>query len=87
MKKPLNPVIPDYTPRSERNKKEEISLTFNPCINCGKKITEGYYGRWSDSGTCSKSCEMQQVKKERYPPPKGDDHVPVSKREDPIATG
>lgn len=66
MKKPFNPVIPDYTPRSEKKKVEEVILQFNPCCNCGKKITDGYYGRWNESGTCSKTCEKVQEEKPRY---------------------
>lgn len=66
MKKHFNPVIPDYTPRSEKKKVEEVVLIFNPCCNCGKKITDGYYGRWSDGGTCSKTCEKEQFAKPRY---------------------
>lgn len=56
MKKPFNPVIPDYTPKSEKGKKEEVSLIFKPCCNCGKKITDGYYARVQNSGVCSKVC-------------------------------
>lgn len=45
----------DYTPRKE-TKKEEVTLTFNPCCVCSKPITEGYYARVGDSGTCNKTC-------------------------------
>lgn len=79
MKKPFNPVIPDYTPRSEKGKKEEIPLVFNPCCHCGKKITDGYYGRYGDGGVCSKVCNTAQALKPRYPPSKleGEDHASV----------
>ena len=32
---------------------------FEPCLNgaCKKEITEGYYGRWGNYGTCSGKCE------------------------------
>lgn len=32
-------------------------LVFSSCLHCGDKITEGYYGRHGDGGTCCKSCE------------------------------
>lgn len=69
MKKPFNPVIPGYTPRGEKGKKEEVSLVFEPCCHCGKKITDGYYGRYGNGGVCSKVCNIEQEKKPRYPPP------------------
>lgn len=79
MKKPFNPVIPDYTPRSEKKKEEVVSLSFNPCCHCGKAIVQGYYGRWGNAGTCSKTCEKEQEKKPRYPESKleGEDHVSI----------
>ena len=30
------------------------------CMICGTKAL-GYYGRWGDSGTCSRKCEQQAV--------------------------
>lgn len=68
-KRPFNPVIPNYTPRSERNKEVVEHFEYKPCIICGKKITEGYYGSWNDGGTCSRKCEMEQEKKPRFQPP------------------
>lgn len=56
MKRLSNPVIPGYTPKSERAK--EVTLTFEPCCICGKAITQGHYGRWGNGGTCSKKCEL-----------------------------
>ena len=50
----------DYTPRAERNKKEEVILTFKPCCVCGKAITTGYYARWGNGGTCTAKCESIQ---------------------------
>lgn len=77
MKKLFNPVVPDYTPKSERGKKEECHLVFNPCVHCGKKITEGYYGRWGDSGTCCKDHERLHALKPKYPK-EGDNYVSIS---------
>ena len=56
MKRISNPVIPDYTPKQDRVK-EEVKLSFKPCLICNKQIKEGYYGVWIDGGTCSKTCE------------------------------
>lgn len=56
--RPTTPPPADYRPRNEV-KKEEVTLTFNPCVQCGKKITEGYWGRYGDdSGVCSKTCDI-----------------------------
>ena len=41
----------------------EVTLTFNNCVNCGKVITRGYIGRWGESGTCTRECEMAQEAK------------------------
>jgi predicted nucleic acid-binding Zn ribbon protein len=30
------------------------------CIVCTSTIIRGYYGRWGDSGTCSRKCEKTQ---------------------------
>lgn len=43
----------------------EVVLTFNNCVNCGKPITRGYIGRWGESGTCTRECEMAQEAKPR----------------------
>jgi hypothetical protein len=67
MKKPFNPVIPDYTPRADRGKKEEVKLDLKPCCNCGKTISDGYYGRFGDGGVCSKTCNTIQEGKPKYP--------------------
>jgi hypothetical protein len=45
----------DYTPKSERQPKEEPTIPSTPCIIC-QKMTQGY-GRWADGNTCSKDCE------------------------------
>lgn len=65
MKKPFNPALPvDYTPKK---KVEEPKLNFAPCCNCGKIITDGYYGRYGDGGVCSKTCNTEQSKKPKCP--------------------
>lgn len=46
----------DYRPKAEREKDNEVRLVFKPCCNCGKQITQGYFGRWGDGGVCSKKC-------------------------------
>lgn len=66
-----NPVIPDYRPKSE--KVVETPLSFTPCCNpgCdkkGKPITDGYYGRWGNSGTCCGKCENEYKLLPKYPP-------------------
>ncbi len=41
--------------------KEELK----PCIVCTKPVA-AFYGRWGDSGTCSKKCELVQEQKPRF---------------------
>lgn len=53
----------DYTPKKDRDDMKEVTLLFTPCITCGKTILYGYYGRYADSGTCSKKCESEQAQK------------------------
>jgi hypothetical protein len=45
----------DYTPKAK--KEAEVKLIFENCCVCNKPIVEGYYGRWGNGGTCSKTCE------------------------------
>ena len=33
-----------------------------PCVICEKMVT-GFYGRWGNTGTCSKKCEIEQARK------------------------
>lgn len=54
--------IPDYTPREERKKASEPTVTLSNCCVCQKTITDGYYGRHGNGGTCSKKCENSFVK-------------------------
>ena len=61
-KKPFNPVIPNYTPRTER-KETEVTISFEPCCLCGIPIQQGYYGRYGNGGTCSKACETKMSAK------------------------
>ena len=45
----------DYKPIGQHTK-TEVPLVFQPCFVCHKPITEGYYARINNSGTCNKSC-------------------------------
>lgn len=59
----------------EKKKAEADKLTFTPCCVCGKAIGEGFYGRWSTGGTCSKTCEKVQETLPKYPDhPERSDH-------------
>lgn len=49
--------IPDYTPRESKKAVEEPTVALLPCCVCKKTITDGYYGRHGDGGTCNKTCE------------------------------
>ena len=77
MKRLSNPVIPDYTPKSERKVKDE-SLPLKPCIIC-TKISEGY-GAWKDGHTCSRKCELLQEAKPK------DFGEPINKQGDGYAS-
>ena len=57
------PAPPQYQPREERKKEPEVRLRFEPCCLCGNPITQGYYGRWGNGGTCSKTCENKMESK------------------------
>lgn len=55
-----NPVLPvDYRPK-DKGTKEEVTLSFTPCLICKKQIKEGYYGRYGNGGVCSKTCSTVQ---------------------------
>lgn len=54
--------VPDYRPREERKKEEEIILNLKPCLKCGKDITTGYYAHYGSGGVCSKKCNDSFVK-------------------------
>ena len=56
--------VPDYTPKSERQPKEEPSIPSTPCIIC-QRMTQGY-GCWTDGNTCSKDCEVIQEAKPKF---------------------
>ena len=63
MKKPFNPVLPSPI-------KVEGGIRLEPCVECGKPITDGYYGRYGDGGVCSKACDilhMKEKRNERHP--------------------
>jgi hypothetical protein len=49
-----NPV-PDFTPKSERQPKEDEGLPLQPCIICQKMCEP--YAYWEDGQTCSKDHE------------------------------
>ena len=69
MKTPLrNPVLPpvDYTQKKQKPTFE--SLDPVTCMVCQKQA-EGYYSRHEGGGTCSKTCQREQDKKPKYPPP------------------
>jgi len=53
MKKPFNPVIPDYTPKGQR-KVEEETLPPRACMVC-HKATQGY-GVFREGYVCSRKC-------------------------------
>lgn len=48
----------DYRPVSQRKTEDEVNLDLKPCLICGKKITDGYWGRYEDGGVCSKACDI-----------------------------
>ena len=56
-------VVPDFTPKADRQAEKAVTLLFSNCITCGGIIHYGYYGRYGDSGTCSKKCESEQAQK------------------------
>lgn len=44
---------------SQVGKQQQVKLLpVVHCMVCGKAIL-GYYGRWGNSGTCSRSCENE----------------------------
>lgn len=50
-----NPVIPDYTPKKERQQVEDKGLPMKPCLICQKLCQP--YGMWADGQTCNSVCE------------------------------
>jgi hypothetical protein len=56
MPKLRNPVMPESLGKQLLMK----------CMIC-QKDCEGWYGRWQDTGTCSKKCEQVQAAKYPYP--------------------
>lgn len=61
MKNRFKPV-PDYTPKGKPAEKE-VTLSFTPCLVCGKQIVEGFYARYANGGVCSKACNAIQSEK------------------------
>ena len=62
--------LPNPVMYQQKEKPKEISLIFSPCLVCEKIITDGYYGRFSDGGVCSKTCNAIQDKVRKYQQPK-----------------
>jgi hypothetical protein len=54
-------------PLHQAKKEWPETLTFKPCCVCGGIITDGYYGRHGDGGTCSHKCELVKATQPRYP--------------------
>ncbi len=38
---------------------QQVAQTYE-CVNCKKQITQ-FYGRWVNSGTCSRKCEQEHA--------------------------
>jgi len=55
--------------REMKQEKEEAEgwVILSPCLNCGKAITDGYYGAFGEGGVCSKTCCTAQSAKPKYP--------------------
>lgn len=56
--------VPDFTPKSERQSKEEPSIPRTPCIICGTVAPS--YGVWESGNTCCKTCEAIQEAKPKF---------------------
>ena len=53
----------DYSPKKKAI--EEPTLSFSPCVTCGKAIKQGYYAHiGNDGGVCSGKCFKNFVPKE-----------------------
>lgn len=61
MHKLKNPVLPPQF-------KVEQGIKLEPCVECGKPITDGYYGRYGDGGVCSKACDILHMRKRKGDP-------------------
>ena len=59
LKKPGDTTIAQEKPISSGG------LSFNNCLICGGAIIEGYYGRFGDSGVCSKQCYVTYMAQSR----------------------
>lgn len=56
-----NPVL--SVPLFAGSGKNPSGLKLDPCVECGKPIEDGYYGRWGDGGVCSKTCDILHMRK------------------------
>ena len=65
MKRVANPVIPDYRRKEEQRNPEP---PLGNCVECGKPIFDGYFGRWGDGGVCSKTCDILHMRKKESEP-------------------
>ena len=55
--------IPDYSPKKKTL--DEPTLSFSPCMTCGKTIKQGYYAHiGNDGGVCSSKCFKNFIPKE-----------------------
>ena len=48
---------------AEMQEEAKNSVLLEACLVCGKRPQFGYYGRWGDTGTCSRKCEATQQEK------------------------
>jgi hypothetical protein len=65
--------LSDWQEKNKPKKEEEAWVKLKPCCNCGKEITDGYYGRFQEGGVCSKACNAIENAKPKY----GGQHAPV----------
>lgn len=62
MKRLSNPVLPSP-------QKKDDAIKLDPCCECGKPITDGYYGRYAEGGVCSKACDILHMKERKHEKP------------------
>ena len=54
------------TEKPEPPKEQDVPQRL--CCECGKRILDGYYGRYGDGGVCSKTCSILHMKKREGEP-------------------
>ena len=53
--------------RNLRDVQEEYKdAVVGLCVTCEKPCKGGFYGRWGNSGTCSKKCEQVEEERPKY---------------------